>query len=60
MEQYEYDCKEDRMRRLYATMHSANMGRGDVVDSHPIHEAWQSVPLGSLNEQLWKFACGKK
>ena len=59
-EQYEYDCKEAQMRRLYATMHSANMGRGNVVDSRPIHEGWQPVPPDSLNERLWKFACGKK
>jgi len=59
MEQYEYDCNEERMRRLYATMHSENMGRGSVVASGPINEAWQSVPPDSLNEQLWEFACGK-
>jgi hypothetical protein len=58
-EQYEYDCKEQQMRRLYATMYFGNMGRGNVLDSSPIHEKWQPVPLGSLNEHLWKFACGK-
>lgn len=59
-EQYEYDCKEQQMRRLYATMHSENMGRGNVLDSSPIYEGWQPVPPNSLNEQLWKFVCGKK
>jgi hypothetical protein len=59
-EQYEYDCNEQQMRRLYATMHSGNMGRGNLVDSSPIHEGWQPVPPDSLNEHLWKFACGKK
>jgi hypothetical protein len=58
--QYEYDCKEEQMRRLYATMLSGNMGRGNVVDSSPIHEGWQLVQPDSLNERLWKFACGKK
>jgi hypothetical protein len=59
-EQYEYDCKEQQMRRLYATLHSGNMGRGKVLDSSLIHEEWQPVPPGSLNDQLWKFACDKK
>jgi hypothetical protein len=59
-EQYEYDCKEQQMRRLYTTMHSGNMGRGDVVYSGPIHEEWQPIPSGSMNEQLWEFSCGKK
>jgi hypothetical protein len=48
------------MRRLYATMHSGNMGNGKVVNSGPIHEKWQPVPPNSLNEHLWKFACSKK
>jgi hypothetical protein len=59
-EQYEYDCKEQQMRRLYATMHSENMGKGNVLDSNSIHEEWQPVPPGSMNEQLWKFVCGKQ
>jgi hypothetical protein len=58
-EQYDYDCKGQLMRRLYATIYSGNMGRGNVVDSSPIDEKWQPVPPGSLNEHLWKFACGK-
>lgn len=58
-EQYEYDCQKHQMRRMHATMHSENMGRGNVVDSSPIHEGWQEVPPSSLNEQLWRFACGK-
>jgi len=56
-EQYEYDCKEEKMRRLYATRYSGKMGKGNVLDSVSIHEAWQPVPPGSLNEHLWEFSC---
>jgi len=56
-EQYEYDCREEKMRRLYAIMYTGKMGKGNVLDSGSIYEAWQPVPTGSLNEHLWKFAC---
>ena len=58
-EQYEYDCKEQQMRRIHAAKYSENMGRGKEIDSSPIHEGWQEVPPSSLNEQMWRFACGK-
>jgi hypothetical protein len=55
-----YDCKEDRKRRLYFTWHSENMGGGDVVHIGDNPGKWTPVPPESFDENLWKFACGKR
>lgn len=60
-EQDEFDCKDERNRVLDFTMHSGQMGIGDVVLANAEALAWQPVPAGgSVIEPLWKFACGKK
>jgi len=55
-----YDCKEEQGKTLYFSRHSENMGGGDVVhvDNKPAKN-WTPIPPGSVNEGLWKFACGK-
>jgi hypothetical protein len=56
----EYDCIEGRKRGLAMTSFSGNMGRGKVVHSYSPEHKWEPVPPGSVNHDLWKFACGKK
>lgn len=59
--QDEYDCKDERTRQLYFTMHSGQMGGGEVVftsDGTPTN--WTPVAPGSIFETLWELACGKK
>ncbi len=58
--QNEYDCKEERIRTLYFSWHSENMGGGDVVyiDRKP-DKNWDPVMPESTGENLWKIACGK-
>lgn len=58
--QSEFDCKEDQVRLLSFSAHSNTMGRGNVVDSKSDHFRWDPVPPGSVNEVLWKIACGKR
>lgn len=58
--QSEYDCKEGRKRRLAAKFSSSNMGRGKMVYSNSAKDQWELVPPGSVNGDLWKFACGKR
>ncbi len=57
--QTEYDCQDERTRILTFSLHSGKMGGGGAiaVDNTPFQ--WSSVPPGSVNEILWKFACGK-
>jgi len=59
--QDEYDCKGEQWRRIYFTWHSEKMTRGDVVYSYDgIASNWEPVSPGSVNERIWKLACGKK
>lgn len=44
--QEEFNCKEERMRTLYAEFNSRNMGRGDVVYSTSTRSAWTPVGPG--------------
>jgi len=58
--QHEYDCTEERTRMLVATFFSGNMGRGKVVYRNSAEHKWEPVPLGSVNHDLWEFACSKE
>ena len=58
--QHEYDCKEKRVRQLYFSWHSGNMGNGELVFSNSEPVPWNPVSPGSILEYLWKIACGKR
>ena len=57
--QFEYNCKEQRARRFYYSLHSRHMGRGKVVSSDSDPSKWEPVLPGSENEILREFACGR-
>lgn len=57
--QSEYDCKDERTRILYFTLHSENMGRGETVFTDPNPRYWIPFAPGSGSAGLWKIACGK-
>jgi hypothetical protein len=56
----EYDCTEGRKRGVATTFFSGNMGRGKVVYRNSAEHEWEPVPPGSVNHDLWKFACSKE
>ena len=56
--QIEYDCKGGRIRGLFTSVHSKNLGRGNLVNSDSNIYNWAPVPIGSTGEMLWKIACG--
>ena len=58
--QREFDCKETSMRLLYTTSHTLKMGAGSIVYTSNLVRDWAPVPPESINEILWRFACGKK
>ena len=59
--QSEYDCTNETLRRLSISLHSGNMGRGEIVEMTTAHDdAWIPVPPDTMYYILWKFACGKK
>ncbi len=56
----EYDCKEEKIRVSNFTMHSKNMGGGEVVSSESSTNGWVPLNPHSIDHILWKFACGKR
>jgi hypothetical protein len=60
----EYDCKEERVRNIYAIGSAyPNLGNNleeKTVDSVSGPSEWQPVSAGSVEETLWKVACGKR
>ncbi len=57
---WKYDCKEEQIQFLYAILYSENMGEGKMVRSLGLHNnKWQPVAPGTINANMWKFACGK-
>src|SRR5579862_3739437 len=54
----EFDCRDPRMRPLVFTLHSEQMGDGDVVEDVAVSNGWLPVAPGTLLEILWRFACG--
>ena len=56
----EYDCKKDRVIMRFLSVHSGNMGRGEVVltnmniDAREVH-----APSGSISKISLNLACGK-
>ena len=59
-DQSEYDCTKERGRVLTFTQFSGNMGSGMVGYSNSDGSDWAPVVPQSVNQTLWKFACGKK
>ena len=57
--QWEYDCNEERERTLYFSLHSENLGEGQVLHTNAEPTKWMPVPPRSGIEIMWKLACGK-
>jgi hypothetical protein len=58
--QHQYDCAEDRHRRLAYTFFSGNMESSKEVYSNPDEGKWEPVASDSVAEGLWKIACDRK
>ena len=58
--QTDYDCAEERIRKLASTFFSGNMGSGDVVYSISKEGKWQLIEPGSLGQSEWEVACDKE
>jgi len=56
----EYDCKVKQVTMHFLYVHSGNMGRGEALQINGEYCCWWShVSPGTINEILWKTACGK-
>jgi hypothetical protein len=55
-----YDCTEQRYEGLTVMYFSGNMGNGNLLDRSSGKGKWLRISPGSLDQSLWKLACGKK
>ena len=63
--QYEFDCKNMKLRILSTSNYSGNMGKGSVTysakpDARDEWGKWNAVVFESEDGALWKFACVKR
>ena len=58
--QRQFDCTEKRIRLLGYMTFTGNMGSGEPVFSNLDESRWEPIEPGSIDSNLWKFACGKK
>jgi hypothetical protein len=58
--QAEYDCRGKRARKLSVITYTGNMGNGTVGFDSNKEDPWSPVAPGTINEELWEYACGKK
>ena len=58
--QDEYDCEGQQFRPVYRSLHSGNMGRGEIVWLSADIDAWIPVPPQSMEERFWQIACDKQ
>jgi hypothetical protein len=55
-----YDCARQRFEGLTVMYVSGNMGSGNILDRSTGKGTWLRISPGSLDQSLWKLACGKQ
>lgn len=59
--QLEFNCKDESLRTLYYIVHYGQMGTGDIVDRiDGSDNKFRPIAPGTVSENLWNSACGKK
>ena len=58
--QQQFDCAEERARRLAYTTFSLNMAKGNVVTNDADEGTWQPVAPGTIGLAMWNVACCQK
>ena len=55
----EFDCQNPWMRTIAFSLHSGQMGNGDLVETAAVSNGWLTVAPGTLLNVLWQFACSQ-
>ena len=58
--QWEFDCKEERLRVLAFSWYSGQMGHGIGIFSNSDTQKWEPSTPESMGEILGKIECGKQ
>jgi hypothetical protein len=56
----EFDCVNTRIRTLYFSLRSGQMGEGPDIESFGDPNKWLSVAPGTLLDVLLQFACAER
>ena len=57
--QYEFDCKQERVRFLAASAHSEPMAGGKTLYSSGEENNWRAIAPGTIAETILKIVCAK-
>jgi hypothetical protein len=55
----EFDCQNSRIRTIAFSLHSSQMGEGDLVETAAESNRWLPVAPGTLLNVLWQLACSQ-
>lgn len=55
----EFDCQNSRIRTIAFSLHSGQMGDGDLVETVAESNRWLSFAPGTLLDVLWQLACSQ-
>ena len=55
----EFDCQNTRVRTIAFSLHSGQMGDGDIVETVAESDRWLAVAPGTLLNVLWQLACSQ-
>lgn len=58
--QSEFDCEDERVRRLSERYFPGNMLKGEQVYWTSDATEWEPVAPGSVGQRMWKVVCNKK
>ncbi len=58
--QEEFDCMENKMRTLVYSLHSGNMGGGEVISVDTNPSKWTSTITGKQMKRYLQIACDSK
>jgi len=58
--QSEFDCRNSRIRTIAFSLHSGQMGDGDLVETVAESHRWLPVTPGTLLNVLWRLACSQR
>tara|TARA_B100000686_G_C16770074_1_gene964487 strand:+ start:2075 stop:2437 length:363 start_codon:yes stop_codon:yes gene_type:complete len=59
IDQTEFNCKENKSRSIYQTLHTDNMGKGEIIHTFDEPGEWTYIVPGSAGETHFKFVCKK-
>ena len=55
----EYDCKDERVRILQASVSRGPMGRGEITGNTSSPSDWSYIAPGMVAEKIFRYVCAR-